>query len=57
MTKIACELVTACGDMPMALHLYFLRLLAENCLRDRAGGLRLGLERVELSGELWTVGD
>ena len=57
LAKLACEMVTLFGTMPLAPHLYFPQFLDDDCPKDRATGLRLGLEWVELSDELWVFGN
>lgn len=51
MAKVACEMVTTLGAMPLAPHPYFPRFLDDSSPKDRKTGLRLGLEWVALSAD------
>lgn len=55
--KRACRIAVALGFLPLAPHLYFTRFLNDEEEQERETGMRLGMQWLEESDEVWVFGD
>jgi len=53
----ACRFLTMLGYMPMAPHLYFTQFLDDSKPDERADGMTMGSEWIEICDEMWVFGD
>lgn len=55
--KMACRLISACGLMPLAPHLYFTAILDDDQKAERERGIQMGLEWLNEATEVWVFGN
>lgn len=55
--KMACRLISACGLMPLAPHLYFTTILDDDQKAERERGIQMGLEWLNEATEVWVFGN
>lgn len=51
-----CAEVVSEGHIPIAPHLYFAGFVDDRCPEGRANGMRMGMELMEKSDEVWVFG-
>jgi len=53
----ACRMLAELGYMPLAPHIYMTQFLRDSDEKERADGLELAMEWLELSDQLWVFGN